>query len=416
MLFKRALELETTNRVGRHATSILELEQLLPEIVSLIQAMFNYYVVGIWLLNEEKDRLVLQANRSSKDTPLFEPGFVLTLHTTTSIIVSAYKAKQRYLANDVKVDPQYLAVPELPQTHSEIALPLQVGSEVMGVLDIQSDQLNAFDRDSEVVLQTLASQIAIAIRNARLYKLEKKLNADKDKFFSIISHDLRGPFNSLLGNAELMVEMINQLSRQDIEEMSQSIHNRAKAAHNLLENLLTWSQLQQGRIEYEPGPVALRRLAEDTVALLHGMAQDKQIRLEQTIDGGVFIHADKCMIDTVIRNLTSNALKFTPVGGQVTLSARPNGASSNNEEPEWIEVSISDTGVGISQEDIDKLFKIEVHHTTRGTVKEKGTGLGLILCQEMVEKNGGRIWVESVPGQGTAVRFTIPAATSIGSF
>jgi signal transduction histidine kinase len=117
------------------------------------------------------------------------------------------------------------------------------------------------------------------------------------------------------------------------------------------------------------------------------------------------------MIGTVIRNLTSNALKFTPVEGQVVLAAYQNGASPDNEETGWVEVSVRDTGVGISQEDIAKLFKIEVHYTTQGTAKEKGTGLGLILCQEMVEKNGGRIWVESELGQGTTVKFTVPVAS-----
>jgi two-component system sensor histidine kinase/response regulator len=220
---------------------------------------------------------------------------------------------------------------------------------------------------------------------------------------------LRNPFNSLLGNAQLLAQMIDRWSQQDIQEMSQSIYSQAKAAHRLLENLLTWSQLQRGRIEYDPGPVELHQLAGNTVALLQKVAQDKQIRLEQTIERDLFIYADEYMIDTIIRNLTSNALKFTPEGGQVTLSARQNGFSPDNEATDWVEVSVRDTGVGISQEDIDKLFKIEVHHTTPGTAKEKGTGLGLILCQEMVEKNGGRIWVESELGQGTTVKFTMPA-------
>ncbi len=189
--------------------------------------------------------------------------------------------------------------------------------------------------------------------------------------------------------------------------MSQSIHNQAKTAHCLLENLLTWSQLQRGRIEYDPGPIELHHLTENTMTLLQEVAQNKKIKLKQTIEEALFIHADEYMIDTVIRNLTSNALKFTPEGGQVTLSAQ---GASDDEHTAWIEVSIKDTGIGIHPEDIGKLFKIEVHHTTNGTDKEKGTGLGLILCQEMVEKNGGRIWVESGLEQGTAVKFTVPAA------
>ena len=175
----------------------------------------------------------------------------------------------------------------------------------------------------------------------------------------------------------------------------------------MLENLLTWSQLQRGRIEYDPGPLELRLLVERTTNLLSKTAQTKQIRLEQTIANGLCVYADEYMLDTVIRNLTCNALKFTPTGGQITISAR---VADEQDGSGWVEVSVSDTGVGISLEDRDKLFKLEVHHTTPDTAQEKGTGLGLILCQEMVGKNGGKIWLESadVPGQGTTVIFTVP--------
>jgi signal transduction histidine kinase len=242
----------------------------------------------------------------------------------------------------------------------------------------------------------------------------RKANSDKDKLFTIISHDLRSPFQPLLGNAQLIMKRIELFSKTDIQAMTKDIYKSARAIFNLLENLLAWSRLEQGRLEYNPSRVELYDLAERTVSLLGEVALGKQIRLEQTIEGELFIQADEYMIDTVIRNLTSNALKFTPAGGQVTLSARRNGLSSDNGATGWVEVGVTDTGVGISREDIDKLFKTEVHHTTCGTAQEKGTGLGLILCQEMVEKNGGRIWIESELGQGTTVKFTVPAVDLSG--
>ena len=408
-LSKRAMQLEASNQVGQQVTSILELDELLTAVVESIQTRFGYYFAGVWLLNETKDRVILQAGVGRNGSQMLEPGWSIELNTARSIIAWVAQSGQAYRADDVSIDDRFLVIEPLPETRSEVAFPLHVGQEIIGALDIQSDRSARFDDEDLRMLQTLTNQIAIAIRNARLYELEKKLNTDKDKFFSIISHDLRNPFNSLLGNTQLMAGMIDRLSQQDIQEMSQSIHNQARAAHRLLENLLTWSQLQRGRIEYDPGPVELHRLAENTVALLHEVAQGKEIRLEQTIEEELLIHADEHMIETVIRNLTSNALKFTPAGGQVILSARQNGPPPGKDETEWVEVSVSDTGIGISQEDIDKLFKLEVHHTTLGTAHEKGTGLGLILCQEMVEKNGGRIWVESELGQGTTVKFTVPA-------
>ncbi|MBE7552230.1 MAG: hybrid sensor histidine kinase/response regulator [Anaerolineales bacterium] len=237
-------------------------------------------------------------------------------------------------------------------------------------------------------------------------------NRDKDRLFSIISHDLRNPFQVLLGNAELMLEGLEHLSNADIAAMTQSVYRSARTAFNLLENLLTWSRLQQERIEYDPGPVDLHELAENTVALLQETAISKRIRLNHTIEEELFAYADSYMIDTIIRNLTSNALKFTPAEGQVTLSAHRNGVSPDQPDAKWVEVKVCDTGLGISPENIAKLFKLDVHHTTPGTAQEAGTGLGLILCQEMVKKNGGQIWIESEEKKGTTVIFTVPATDS----
>lgn len=240
----------------------------------------------------------------------------------------------------------------------------------------------------------------------------QEANRGKDKLFAIISHDLRTPFQGLLGNAELMLELLDTLSQADIDAMTGSIYRSAKAAYSLLENLLTWSQLQRGRIHYDPVPLDLGKLAEGTVALLEQMARNKEIRLVHIIDEELVVYADAQMIDTVLRNLTSNALKFTPPEGQVTIAAhRCNGKSGK--PADLIEVSVTDTGVGMSTEDMAKLFKVDVHHTTPGTAQEAGTGLGLLLCQEMVLKHGGQIWVESEKGKGTRVAFNLPVSVTL---
>jgi signal transduction histidine kinase/DNA-binding response OmpR family regulator len=404
VLSKRALQLEASNQVGQQVTSILALDELLAAVVESIQTKFGYYFVSVYLMNETNDKVILQAGRGRDGSQPVAQGEAIELDATRGIIAWVACNGEVYRALDVSIDNRYLSVEALPATRSEVALPLCIGRETIGVLNLESDRLAGFDDEDIRMLQTLANQIAIAIRNARLYEVEKQLNADKDKFFAIISHDLRNPFNVLLGNSQFMVETIDKLSQKDVVEISQSIYNQAKAAHNLLENLLTWSQLQRGRIEYSPNLLELRPLVEKTATLLDKTAQTKQIRLEQTIANGLCVYADEYMLDTIIRNLTCNALKFTPAGGQVTISARP----AHQAGPDWVEVSVSDTGVGISPADRDKLFKLEVHHTTPGTAHEKGTGLGLILCQEMVEKNGGQIWIESIPDQGTTVIFTVP--------
>ncbi len=229
-----------------------------------------------------------------------------------------------------------------------------------------------------------------------------ELNASKDKFFSIVAHDLKGPFQPLLGSTELLAEIAETLTPQEIKELGQSLHRSAKNVYNLLESLLTWSRLQQGRMEYQPIKLDLKQIADQTCQLLTESATAKGIALQSKVKAGIFVYVDENMLNTVIRNLTSNALKFTPLGGQVTIRANLELATK------VIEIAVIDTGVGISQADIAKLFKIAVHHSTLGTAKEKGTGLGLIICKEMVEYNGGCIWVESELGKGTAVKFTVP--------
>jgi signal transduction histidine kinase len=232
-----------------------------------------------------------------------------------------------------------------------------------------------------------------------------KLNADKDKFFSIIAHDLRGPFNALLGNAQLLAAKPESLKPDELREMSQSIYRSAKAVYQLLDSLLIWARLQQvGGMQCQPEPIELKGLAEETLAVLEQTAAQKEIVLSNTIPANYRVQADRLMLETIIRNLVGNALKFTPRGGRVTVTGK-NGLEG---QAGWVKVSVQDTGVGMSQADIARLFRLDGSHSTPGTEKEKGSGLGLIICQEMVERNGGQIWVKSEVGQGTAVEFTVP--------
>lgn len=234
-----------------------------------------------------------------------------------------------------------------------------------------------------------------------------RLNRDKDKFLSIISHDLRSPFNALLGNAQFLADYLETLKPQDIQEMSRSVHTSAKAIYQLLDSLLTWARLQQGGgMTCQPEPIVLKELAEETLGVLAQTAAQKEIVLSNTIPADYRVQADRLMLQTIIRNLLSNALKFTPRGGRVTVAGK-NGLES---QPGWVKVAVQDSGIGMSQADLDKLFRLDTSHTTPGTEKEKGSGLGLMICKEMVERNGGRLWVRSDPGQGTTVEFTVPLA------
>lgn len=315
---------------------------------------------------------------------------------------------------------------------SILCTPLVNHGELLGVLYLENNLMTeAFPPARVEMVKLLGTQASIAIANAKAIAarseqerlqlenefLEKqsqelaKLNANKDKFFSIVAHDLKGPFQPLLGLSELMPMMADTLKPEDIREMGESINRSAKGIYTLLENLLEWSRMQMGRMEFQPRVFDLKELVNEIIALLWESAATKQITLKTTIEESLWIYADRNMIDAVIRNLSTNALKFTPRDGSITISGQRQPGDSDTEPSEFVQVSVQDTGVGIAKKNLDKLFKIDVTYTTSGTEQEKGTGLGLILSQEMVIRNGGRIWVESEFGEGTAVKFTVPAAT-----
>ena len=230
----------------------------------------------------------------------------------------------------------------------------------------------------------------------------RESNETKDKFFSIIAHDLKSPFNAILGFSSILVENHKEYDEDERDMMIKTVNNSANNAFKLLENLLTWSRSQSGKIPFIPEELYFKILLIETISNLQASANQKQIQLIETISEEEVIFADKNMISTVLRNLISNAVKFTNKGGNIVISSQ---AHSNSN---FLEISVKDSGVGIPKEKIDDLFRIDKDTSTKGTENEKGTGLGLILCKEFVAKHGGKIWVESEIDKGSTFYFTIP--------
>jgi two-component system sensor histidine kinase/response regulator len=228
----------------------------------------------------------------------------------------------------------------------------------------------------------------------------KELNATKDKLFSIIAHDLRNPLQVLMFSADLLSKHYEDFDEDKKKEFIDKIFTGTNQISDLLENLLEWARSQRGIIESHVEKIYISTLAEENVSLFKEIAKKKEIRLFSEVDTSYFAIADRNMIRIVIRNLVSNAIKFTFRGGEVKISA---SASQNS-----VQIDVTDTGVGIAPEDIHRLFKIDKQKITPGTAKEKGSGLGLILCKEFVEKNNGTIDVVSTPGKGTCFSVTLP--------
>lgn len=230
----------------------------------------------------------------------------------------------------------------------------------------------------------------------------KELNANKDKFFSIIAHDLRSPFNSMLALAQLISEEYDDLSKEEMQNFAGKIFSSAKKMFGLLNNLLQWAKMQAGRMDFNPVNTKLLEAVEQTISIFQEAAIDKSITIETDIDDDVMVYCDRHMLDTILRNLVSNAIKFSYKNGVVHVSAEIKEAG--------VFVSVEDSGVGISKEIIEKIFTLEKNITSEGTSEESGTGLGLLLCKDFVEKHHGELSVKSVPGKGSVFSFNLPGA------
>ncbi len=231
-----------------------------------------------------------------------------------------------------------------------------------------------------------------------LYNKElKQLNATKDKFFSIIAHDLKSPFQAFLNLNTFLIERFDRYSKEEIIELISEMGKTADNLFKLLENLLSWSRIQMGKMQFEPAVFPVDQLVKMTTGFLQATAKTKDIRLISEVPEGISVYADPDMFNAVLRNLMSNAIKFTNPGGSVTITAR--------EIDNQVELGVKDSGVGMGEDVYEKLFRIDSSYTTPGTANEKGTGLGLILCREMVEKHNGEIRVESEIDSGTTFFF-----------
>ena len=228
----------------------------------------------------------------------------------------------------------------------------------------------------------------------------KELIATKDKFFGIIAHDLRNPFSGLLGASEILYKYIETYDKENIKKLSELLHGSAKNVYAMLENLLEWARTQTGSIKFNPEKIIIKDIISENFSNIKAFADNKNIQLLSEVKNGIQIKGDRNMLNTILRNLLNNSIKFSMNGSKVTVNA-----VKDNDN---IIFTVTDSGVGIPGEDIGKLFRIDIKYTNRGTSDESGTGLGLILCKEFVEKHKGRIWVESVINKGSKFMFSIP--------
>lgn len=243
----------------------------------------------------------------------------------------------------------------------------------------------------------------LKVRIEAINKLNKELeesNHVKDKYFSIIAHDLKNPFSAILAFSDLLVESYNDFNENERQQIIHDLNVSSKVIYDLLENLLTWSRSQNGKISLHPKNLNLNSIVEDSIMSYKGNAEQKQIEVTNGLPEKISSYADEFTMMVAINNILNNAIKFTPEGGSVSISA--------NKKPDQVELIFKDTGVGMSQEIIDNLFQSKKIESTSGTHNEKGTGLGLPLIKDFIEKNNGSLAIHSSPGNGTEFRILLP--------
>lgn len=381
---------------------INDLYKKIHEEISKLMSGKNFYIA---LLDEKKDEISFPYMVDEYDDPYEprKPGNGLTEY-----VLRTGEAKLIDIELDMKLRES--GEVELVGTPTEIWLgvPLKLYGKPFGAIVVQDyHNPDAFKEEELQLLSFVADQISQTIERKKYIDAINKyaqelteMNLTKDKFFSIIAHDLKSPFQGLLGYSQILVDEFPTLAEEEKKEFILSMDELIHSAYKLLENLLEWSRLQTGKMQFRPELIPVKNEMGGTLNLLAQTASNKGIKLEYNIDDDIIVFADKNMFAAIIRNLISNAIKFTNIGGKITVNAV--------RKDSHIELSINDSGVGMPEERIKDLFKIDKSISSKGTANEEGTGLGLLLCKEMVDKHNGKIWIESELDKGSKFSFTLP--------
>ena len=416
-----AQDLETASITASEiAAASQDLEDLLTKAVELIRERFGFYHASVFLIDESNTYAVVRASTGEAGREMLQRGHRLRIGSRSTVGQAAAQ-RQPVIINDTLHSDIHRPNPLLPETRAEAALPLIAGDRLIGVLDVQATQPEAFTTESVRMLTLLATQLAVAVENALAYELERQAleemrRADelKSQFLANMSHELRTPLNSIIGFSRVILKGIDgpitDLQQQDLT----AIYNAGQHLLGLINDILDLSKIEAGKMELAFEDVDIGDLVNSVMSTAVGLVKDKPVELRKEIQPNLpIIHADPIRVRQVLLNLVSNAAKFTDQG-YIKVFARLQKGPHGLEE---VLIGVEDTGPGISPEDQEKLFKPFSQVDASPTRKTGGTGLGLSISRNLVEMHGGRIWVESEVGKGSTFYFTLPViqATEIQS-
>jgi PAS domain S-box-containing protein len=382
------------------------LDFTLEEAIMLTSSKIGY----IYFYNEQAEQFTLfsWSKQVMKECLITEPRTIYNLKET-GIWGEAVRQRKPIMENDFQApNPLRKGYPEGHAHLSKfLTIPVIVENKIVAVVGVGNKETDYIETDV-LHLTLLMDGTWKVIRKINIDELLKKqneelhqLNAQKDKFFSIIAHDLRGPFNGFLGLSEIMVQDLSSLTMAEIQSIAVDINKSATNLFRLLENLLNWSTLKQGIITYNPKALKLHQVLVESIEMVHEAAFRKSIEIRIDLSDDFIVFADTDQLQTIIRNLVSNAVKFTSKDGKVEVSAIPFSNQS-------VIVSVKDSGIGMNKEMVSNLFNLGYKSNRKGTDGEASTGLGLLLCKEFIERHSGKLWVESEEGKGSTFNFTLP--------
>ena len=399
-------ELRAVSDVSIAAAATLDADRLLAAAADLTRASFDLYHAHIYLLDDARETLVLRAGSGEIGRRMLREGRQIPLDAR-SIVARAARERDVVVVPDVHHSADFLPHPLLPQTRSEMAVPMVVGERLLGVLDVQAEQPDRFQPDDVLVHKILAAQLAVATQNAyyfteQLRTAEQLREVDRLKtdFLARMSHELRTPLNSIIGFADvLLMGLDGDLTERMVEDL-QLIRSSGYHLRDIIGDILDMSKIEAGRLELIIEPFDVERIAGELMATAAPLAEQKGLTLKLDIAHNVGpLVADRTRVRQVLWNLIGNAIKFTD-RGQIAVSVRrDNGA---------VLFTVTDTGIGIAAEHLPRIFDqfSQINPGRRGSIS--GTGLGLSISKSLVELHGGHIWVESRPGQGSAFHFALP--------
>ncbi len=403
---------ESMHRLRLHLmqfSQLHSLNELLEEILNEAEKITNSQIGFLHFVEENQEQLRLQT-WSTKTKELYckakGEGFHYAI-SEAGVWVDCVAQRKALIHNDYASLPHRKGMPEGHATvQRELVYPIFRDDKIKAILGVGNKAVDYVQQDIDTI--NMLAEMAWGIvehKRAELALEEsekhlRELNATKDMLFSIIAHDLRSPFNNIVGFSEILIEKMAIKDCDAVVKFAGIINSSSKKAMDLLTNLLEWASLQTGRMVYHPQNIDIELVVNDVLEILSEAAKLKKISITKALPKNSLVCADRNMIKTVLRNLISNAIKFTHPGGQIIIS-------SQQEQNESV-FTVRDTGIGIKKETMIKLFRVDESISTKGTNNEKGTGLGLVLCKEFVEKHGGRIWANSEAGKGSSFCFSVP--------